>query len=79
MEQCWDANPIRRPESNNTLRKKIRELTRKYFQNNAQLIISNQESSALIKTNNSFISSNYSSKIHQFTNLPEPRNATEGS
>src|SRR5581483_2959867 len=76
MEQCWDANPTKRPNAS-SLEIKIRELRRLYFQNNKQ-IISNQEPNTSVKNNN-FISSNYSSKIYQFKNLPEPRNATEGN
>src|SRR5581483_11223234 len=43
MEQCWEADFTKRPKTNK-LDVKISELTRKYFQNNEQLIISNQES-----------------------------------
>src|SRR5581483_1654468 len=76
MEQCWDADPTKRPDAD-TLRIRIRELRRLYLQNNKQIISNHQESNIPI-TNNNFISSNYSSKVYQFKNLPEPRNATEG-
>ncbi|GES90140.1 kinase-like domain-containing protein [Rhizophagus clarus] len=48
MEQCWDADPRKRPDIT-TVKNKIKEIN--------------------IKPS--------TSKIHQFNNLPEPRNATE--
>ena len=75
MEQCWDADLTKRPDTN-TLNTKMSEFKRHYFQKEEQ-IISNQKSDT--SAMNNFTSSNHSSKIHQFTNLPEPRNATEGN
>jgi len=74
MEQCWNANPSERPDIN-TLRNRIREI-KSYYQKNP-----NKLPQPKAKTNEeiSYISSKlFTSKIHQFENLPEPRNATEG-
>ncbi|POG58020.1 kinase-like domain-containing protein [Rhizophagus irregularis DAOM 181602=DAOM 197198] len=98
MEQCWDANPMKRPDIG-TLLNKFRDLLRVYTQNeNEQRIISkfiNINNSQLntrfnvnsSSTNSSFFgrfsvsSSNWnisSSRVYNFENLPEPRNATKG-
>ena len=79
MEQCWDANITKRPDAR-ILEIKMRELKRLYVQNNEQPIL-DQESSTPVINDNSIISMsrNYTSKIYQFKNLPEPRNATEGN
>ncbi|CAB5395912.1 unnamed protein product [Rhizophagus irregularis] len=96
MEQCWDANPTKRPDMS-TLFNKISDLLRLYLQNeNEQRIISkvtsinnpqldtrfNVNSSS---TNSSFFENfsasssnwNISSKVYNFENLPEPKNATK--
>ncbi|POG74039.1 kinase-like domain-containing protein [Rhizophagus irregularis DAOM 181602=DAOM 197198] len=78
MEQCWDADPSKRPDTD-TLMKKIREMNLYYQSMTDQTfqseIYSNLE---LDKTNSSTNNKSFTSKIHQFENLPEPRNATEG-
>ncbi|EXX62635.1 polo kinase CDC5 [Rhizophagus irregularis DAOM 197198w] len=97
MEQCWDANPTKRPDIF-TLFNKIRDIYRWYCQNeNEQRIISkitstnnsqlntryNLNSSS---TNSSFFGNfstsssnwNISSRVYNFENLPEPKNATKG-
>ncbi|UZO00160.1 uncharacterized protein OCT59_001414 [Rhizophagus irregularis] len=96
MEQCWDANPTKRPDIF-TLFNKIRDIYRWYCQNeNEQRIISkitstnnsqlntryNLNSSS---TNSSFFGNfstsssnwNISSRVYNFENLPEPKNATK--
>ncbi|RGB26910.1 kinase-like domain-containing protein [Rhizophagus diaphanus] len=74
MEQCWDANPLERPDTN-TLSEKIIEI-KSYYQNNPnelpQLIAKIDK-----KTNNIFSSKLFTSKIHEFGNLPEPKNVTK--
>ncbi|EXX64935.1 polo kinase CDC5 [Rhizophagus irregularis DAOM 197198w] len=74
MEQCWDANPLKRPDAK-TLNKKINEI-KSYYQNNSnelpQLITKLDK-----KTSNILSSKLFTSKIHKFENLPEPKNATE--
>ncbi|CAB5188638.1 unnamed protein product [Rhizophagus irregularis] len=96
MEQCWDANPMIRPDIS-TLFNKISNIYRWYCQNeNEQRIISkimsinnsqlntryNVNSSS---TNSSFFGNfsasssnwNISSRVYNFENLPEPKNATK--
>ncbi|RGB39991.1 kinase-like domain-containing protein [Rhizophagus diaphanus] len=77
MEQCWDADPSKRPDTY-TLWYRIQEMNLYYqsmkdesFQSE---IYSNLEQD---KTNNNTNSRLFTSKIHQFENLPEPRKATE--
>ncbi len=79
MEQCWDANPSKRPDTF-TLRKKIREMNLYYQSATADELVQleiydNLESDKASSFTNSRL---FTSKIHQFENLPEPRNATEG-
>ncbi|PKY26740.1 kinase-like protein [Rhizophagus irregularis] len=74
MEQCWDANPLKRPDIN-TLYNKMNEIM-SYYRNNPnelpQLIAKIDKE----KINN-MSSKLFTSKIHNFENLPEPKNATE--
>jgi serine/threonine protein kinase len=75
MEQCWDADPSKRLDSD-TFFDKIHEMYQSMpdepFQPN---IYNNLESNKASSNTNSIL---FTSKIHQFENLPEPRNATEG-
>src|SRR4051794_26126727 len=77
MKQCWDADPSKRPDID-TLVDKIYKM-HQYYQN-----ISNESNNLEIdqinlETNYTSSSSRlFTSKIHQFDNLSEPRNATEG-
>ncbi|EXX53936.1 polo kinase CDC5 [Rhizophagus irregularis DAOM 197198w] len=75
LEQCWDANPLKRPDIN-TLCNKMNEIML-YYRNKPdelpQTIIQVDE-----KTSNIMSSKIFTSKIHNFENLPEPKNATEG-
>jgi serine/threonine protein kinase len=84
MEQCWDADSIKRPDID-TLKDEMKELLL-YFQNNQnenkEQVFSNQyQQLNNFFTNNSIdsISKNHNSKIYQFENFPEPKNATEGN
>jgi serine/threonine protein kinase len=76
MEQCWDADPLKRPDSN-TLLKKIREI-KIYYQNNPNEL---PQSKASFDKKTSYTSSSkiFTSKVHKFENLSEPRNATKGN
>jgi serine/threonine protein kinase len=81
MEQCWNADPSKRPDVY-TLIDKIQEMNL-YYQNTPDEslqseIYSNLELDETNSLTNSTNSSLFTSKIHQFENLPEPRNATEG-
>ncbi|EXX72163.1 Cla4p [Rhizophagus irregularis DAOM 197198w] len=75
MEQCWDADPSKRPDTN-TLMIKIREMNFYYQSMTDESEIHNNLE--LDETNSNTNSRLFTSKIHQFENLPEPRNATEG-
>ena len=79
MEQCWDANLIDRPDIL-MLRNKIRELLKLYLQNENKGQVTSIQKPSISDVNNSIdsISKIYTSKIYQFENFPEPRNATEG-
>ena len=74
MKQCWDADPSKRPGSR-TLWEKIKEFNLRYqnvSDESAQPVVNND-----IKTN--YTSSRlFTSKVHQFESMPEPRDATEG-
>ncbi|CAB4427267.1 unnamed protein product [Rhizophagus irregularis] len=74
MEQCWDANPLKRPDII-TLRNKMNEIM-SYYQSKPdelpQSIIKVNK-----KTSNIMSSKIFTSKIYNFENLPEPKNATE--
>ena len=78
MKQCWDADPLKRPDAI-TIKKRLREI----------YILYQNVSDELVKANNNLETSNlesnytsnrlfFTSKVHQFENFPEPRNATEG-
>jgi serine/threonine protein kinase len=80
MIQCWDADSLKRPDTR-TLRRKIREIDLSYqsmpnesFQPDTINNIEKNESGFT----NTYTSKLFASKVHQFENLPEPRNATEG-
>ena len=51
-----------------------------YYQNKSDELIQPKENNSEINRFTDYTSSNklFSSKLHQFENLPEPRNATEG-
>src|SRR4051794_23829880 len=83
MEQCWDADPLKRSDTD-TFLGKIRKLHLSY-QNmpneSFQPEINNNLENDNFETNytsSKLFSKLFTSKIHQFENLPEPRNATEG-
>ncbi|POG74125.1 kinase-like domain-containing protein [Rhizophagus irregularis DAOM 181602=DAOM 197198] len=82
MKQCWDADPSKRPDIN-TLEGEIYALLQ-YYQNISDEILQqetniNLEKNILINnTMSKHINSKlFTSKIHQFKNLPEPKNAAE--
>jgi serine/threonine protein kinase len=80
MIQCWDADPLKRPDIN-TLLNKIGKIYKKYLNipneleenNDSEInktnIFETKETSSILFT---------SSKLYNFENFPEPRNATEG-
>jgi serine/threonine protein kinase len=75
MEQCWDANPLKRPDIV-TLRDKTNEIMSYYHNKPNEL----PQPTTKVNINSSNTSSKlFTSKIHKFENLPEPKNATEGN
>ncbi|RGB30944.1 kinase-like domain-containing protein [Rhizophagus diaphanus] len=77
MEQCWDADSTKRPNIC-TLRKEVQKFLLKFqnYQDDSQKqIISDQHQQLSNSTDPTNI--NYTSKIYQFENFPEPKNATE--
>ena len=76
MVQCWNADPEKRPDIK-SLEKGIHEIVKSY-----QNILDESETNNTSKANS--FETNYTggrlftSKVHQFGNFPEPRNATEG-
>ncbi|CAB4493089.1 unnamed protein product [Rhizophagus irregularis] len=87
MEQCWDADPTKRPDID-TLYDEIKSLYRSYLINeNDEQQTNNITSIDNFQLNTNFsISStnsinsffrNSSSRVYYFKDLPEPRNATK--
>ncbi|PKK72112.1 hypothetical protein RhiirC2_865218 [Rhizophagus irregularis] len=68
MEQCWDADPSKRPDTE-TVINKMNEIM-SYYQNKPDEL-----PQLKIKSNN--VTKLFTSKIHIFKNLREPKNATE--
>ena len=80
MEQCWDADPLKRPDID-TLWVKMEKFYLSYqnMPNESFQSEANDNLEENYYTSSKFISSKlFTSKIHKFENLPEPRNATEG-
>ncbi|GES80106.1 kinase-like domain-containing protein [Rhizophagus clarus] len=77
--KCWDADPLKRPDVD-TLWDKVEKLHLDY-QNMPDELFHSENNSEINKSNESranYTSSRlFTSKIHNFENLPEPRNATE--
>ncbi|CAB5342436.1 unnamed protein product [Rhizophagus irregularis] len=78
MEQCWDADPSKRPDID-ILVKKISEIHLSY-QNKPNELFQSKAKKIETKSSTNYTNSSrvFTSKIHQFDNLPEPKNATEG-
>jgi serine/threonine protein kinase len=78
MKQCWDADPLKRLDIQ-SLQKKISEIHLSYQNMPDELFQSKAKNNFEIKTSKSYKSSRlFTSKIHQFENLPKPKNSTEG-
>ncbi|PKY55650.1 kinase-like protein [Rhizophagus irregularis] len=78
MVQCWDADPSKRLDIESLLNK-IGEIHLSYQNMPNELFQSKAKSNFETKTSTNYMSSSrlFTSKIHQFENLPEPKNATE--
>ena len=83
MEQCWDADPTKRPDIV-SLNHKMRKMNRINYQNeeqqtnNSTNINSNPQINTDYSTSFSFNNSFFSSRVYKFKDLPLPRNATKG-
>ncbi|PKY61268.1 hypothetical protein RhiirA4_486009 [Rhizophagus irregularis] len=78
MKQCWDADPSKRPDIG-TLLNEIDKLNL-YYQTKSNELLTQLEEDNNLEINNVSSLENYTnstSKLYQFENLPEPRNATE--
>ncbi|POG71260.1 hypothetical protein GLOIN_2v1608797 [Rhizophagus irregularis DAOM 181602=DAOM 197198] len=78
MKECWDVDPLKRPDVY-ALERKMRRINLDYQNMSDELfkseIVDNLE---MNKAEENYTSSRlFTSKIHNFGNLPEPRNATE--
>ncbi|EXX68497.1 polo kinase CDC5 [Rhizophagus irregularis DAOM 197198w] len=73
MEQCWDADPSKRPHII-TLRNKLSEI----YQNSSDELLVQPEDDSFETENYNSSNISSTSKLHYFENLPSPRNATEG-
>src|SRR5438445_35259 len=77
MKQCWDADPLKRPDIV-TLRNKINEINVSYQNVSDELVEANDSlETSNLETNNTSRRL-FTSKVHQFEKFSEPRNATEG-
>jgi serine/threonine protein kinase len=74
IEQCWDADPLKRP-SINTLGKELMKIRKSYYQD-----VPNQSDNNSINSNNLNLKNHYAStsKVYHFEGIPEPKNLTEG-
>ncbi|PKY32748.1 hypothetical protein RhiirB3_375219, partial [Rhizophagus irregularis] len=77
MKQCWDADPSKRPDIV-TLDNKISEINLSYQSKSNESLTQPEENNNSEMENHTSSSKVFtSSKLNQFDNLPEPRNATE--
>ncbi|CAB4424271.1 unnamed protein product [Rhizophagus irregularis] len=82
MEQCWDADPSRRPDIQIVL-EKMSEIHLLYQNEPDELthqssVNVNSNDLEMNKTNINYKSSRlFTTKVYQFENFPEPRNATK--
>ncbi|CAI2187265.1 832_t:CDS:1, partial [Funneliformis geosporum] len=82
IEQCWDADPSKRPDIN-TLYDEVKKISKLYYQNKNETQMNNYHNkiNLQIKINNKTSKSIdflfKSSKVYCFNNFPNPRNATK--
>ncbi|EXX53101.1 Cla4p [Rhizophagus irregularis DAOM 197198w] len=78
MKECWDADPLKRPDAY-TLWERMKRFNLDYQNMSDELFKSEIDNLEMNKVEENYTSSRlFTSKIHNFGNLPEPRNATEG-
>ncbi|GBC17988.1 kinase-like domain-containing protein [Rhizophagus irregularis DAOM 181602=DAOM 197198] len=76
MKQCWNADPSKRPDIN-ALWKTIAEINLLYQSKSNESLTQSEENNNFEMENHTSSGKLFTSKLHQFDNLPEPRNATE--
>ncbi|CAB4443204.1 unnamed protein product [Rhizophagus irregularis] len=78
MKECWDADPLKRPDVN-ALWRRMKRINLDYQNmSDDELFKSEIDNLEMNKVEENYTSSRlFTSKIHNFGNLPEPRNATE--
>ncbi|PKY32759.1 hypothetical protein RhiirB3_420279, partial [Rhizophagus irregularis] len=77
MKECWDADPLKRPDAI-TLEEKMQKINLDYQNMSNKLFKSEIDNLEMNKVEENYTSSRlFTSKIHNFGNLPEPRNITE--
>ncbi|RGB27489.1 hypothetical protein C1646_718516 [Rhizophagus diaphanus] len=77
MKECWNADPLKRPDAY-ALAKKVEKINLYYQNMSDELLKSEMNNLGMNKVKENYTSSGlFTSKIHNFGNLPEPRNATE--
>ncbi|PKC65753.1 hypothetical protein RhiirA1_420105 [Rhizophagus irregularis] len=77
MKECWNADPLRRPESY-ALWKRMKRFNLDYQNMPDESFKSEIDNLGMNKVEENYTSSRlFTSKIHNFRSLPEPRNATE--
>ncbi|PKK45836.1 hypothetical protein RhiirC2_764718, partial [Rhizophagus irregularis] len=77
MEKCWDADPLKRPDAY-TLWERLNRLNLDYQNMSDESFKSEIDNLEMNKVEENYMSSRlFTSKIHNFGNLPGPRNATE--
>ncbi|POG75275.1 kinase-like domain-containing protein [Rhizophagus irregularis DAOM 181602=DAOM 197198] len=78
MKECWDADPLKRPVAY-ALWERMERINLDYQNMSDELLKSEINNLEMNKVEENYTSSRLStSKIHNFGNLPEPKNATEG-
>ncbi|PKY20651.1 hypothetical protein RhiirB3_408544, partial [Rhizophagus irregularis] len=77
MKECWNADPLKRPNAY-ALCKRISNIILHYQNMSDELFKLKIDNLEMNKVEENYTSSRlFTSKIHNFGNLPEPRNATE--
>ncbi|RGB21530.1 hypothetical protein C1646_732218, partial [Rhizophagus diaphanus] len=77
MNECWDADPLKRPDAE-ALEKRMKRINLDYQNMPDELFKSEIDNLEVNKVEENYMSSRlFTSKIHNFGNLPEPKNATE--
>ncbi|EXX59805.1 Mkk1p [Rhizophagus irregularis DAOM 197198w] len=78
MKECWDADPLKRPDVI-ALGEKMIRINLDYQNMTDELFKSEIDNLEVNKVEENYTSNRlFTSKIHNFENLPEPKNATEG-